>query len=300
MQLDREAARAVLLHLVRRDPHQLDIERSRWTLHHVRELLPEWSVHTDGGMHRLLDRLDIHYKRGRSYIHSPDPLYEEKQARRERIQAFVRAHYPHEVLLLLDECGIKRQPSVGYNYEAAGSDAPHAQWQPRFDTLTRIMATLDALTGQVVYTLIGTVTTSALVRFYRKVRAAYPQATRLWIVQDNWPVHLHPDVLCALEPQECLYPVEFSPSWKKKQQPSPSVQRRTKQDPLPIQIVQLPTYASWCNPIEKLWRWLKQELIHLHRSAHDLDQLRGHIRTFLDAFATGSQELLHYVGLSSN
>jgi DDE superfamily endonuclease len=190
--------------------------------------------------------------------------------------------------------------AVGYNDEAAGSEAPHAQWQPRYDTLTRIMATLDALTGKVVYTLIGKVTTSALVRFYRKVRAAYPQATRLWIVQDNWPVHLHPDVLCALEPQECIYPVEFSPSWKKKQQPSPSVQRRTRQEPLPIQIVQLPTYASWCNPIEKLWRWLKQDLIHLHRSAHDLDQLRGQIRTFLDAFATGSQELLHYVGLSSN
>jgi hypothetical protein len=287
--------------LVRRDPHQLDIPRSRWTLHHVREQLPEWRVHTDGGMHQLLDRLAIHYKRGRSYIHSPDPLYEEKRARRERVQARVREQYPHEVLLLLDECGIKRQPSIGYNYEAAGSDAPHAQWQPRYDTLTRIMATLDALTGKVVYHLIGKVTTSALVRFYRKVRAAYPHASRIWIVQDNWPVHLHPDVLCALEPQQCIYPVKFSPSWKQKQQPSPSVQRRKKQpEPLPIQIVQLPTYASWCNPIEKLWRWLKQDLIHLHRCAHDLDQLRGQIRTFLDAFATGSQELLHYVGLSSN
>jgi transposase len=76
--------------------------------------------------------------------------------------------------------------------------------------------------------------------------------------------------------------------------------RKTQQEPLPIQIVQLPTYASWYNPIEKLWRWLKQDLIHLHRYASDLDQLRTHIRTFLDAFATGSQELLHYVGLSSN
>lgn len=287
--------------MVRRDPHQFDLERSRWTLQHIREQLPEWKVTTDGGMHQVLDRLGIHYKRGRSYIHSPDPLYEAKRARQAQIQARVLLAYPQEVLLFLDECGIKRQPSVGYNYEAAGSEAPHAQWQPCYDTLTRIMATLDPLTGQVVYTLIGKVTTSALVRFYRKVCAAYPQATRLWIVQDNWPVHLHPDVLCALEPQECLYPVAFSPSWCKKQQPSPSVQRRTKpQAPLPIQIVQLPTYASWCNPIEKLWRWLKQDLIHLHRCAQDLDQLRSHIRTFLDAFAISSQELLQYVGLSSN
>ncbi|MBK9008807.1 MAG: transposase [Anaerolineae bacterium] len=23
-----------------------------------------------------------------------------------------------------------------------------------------------------------------------------------------------------------------------------------------------PTYASWLNPIEKLWKWLKQEVLH--------------------------------------
>jgi hypothetical protein len=66
---------------------------------------------------------------------------------------------------------------------------------------------------------------------------------------------------------------------------------RTWAHAVPIQIVQVPTYASWCNPIANLWRWLKQDLIHLHRCAHDLDQLRGQIRTFLDAFATGSHEL---------
>ena len=301
MQLDEEAARAAVLHVVRRDPHQFELERSRWTLQSIRQQLPEWQLNTDGGMHQLLERLGIHYKRGRSYIHSPDPLYTEKQARRSLIEELVREYYPQQVLLYLDECGIRRQPSVGYNYEAAGSDAPHAQWQPCYDTLTRVMATLDAQTGQVVYTVIGKVTTSALVRFYRKVCAAYPQARRIWIVQDHWPVHLHPDVLCALEPQERLYPVAFSPSWQKKKQPSPSVQRRRKpKPPLPIQIVQLPTYASWCNPIEKLWRWLKQDLIHLHRCAQDLDRLRQQIRGFLDAFATSSQELLHYVGLSSN
>ena len=286
--------------MVRRDPHQFGLPRSRWTLHDLREQLPAWQVHTDGGMHQLLQRLDIHYKRARSYIHSPDPFYTQKRARQALIQARVQDQTPSEVVLFQDECSIRRQPSVGYNYEASGSDAPHAQWQPCYDTLTRIMATLDVCSGQVVYTLIGRVTTSALVRFYRKVRAAYPQARRIWLVQDNWPVHFHPDVLYALEPQECLYPVAFSPSWKNKQQPSPSVQRRKRQEPLPIQIVQLPTYASWCNPIEKLWRWLKQDFLHLHRCAGDLDQLRTHIRTFLDAFSHGSPQLLHYVGLSSN
>jgi hypothetical protein len=244
-QPDGEAARTHLLHVVRRDPHQFGLACSRWTLQHLREQVATWHVQSDGGMHQLVDRLNIHYKRARSYIHSPDPFYTQKLARQSLIQTRVQEQAPAEVCLFQDECSIRRQPSVGYNYEASGSDAPHAQWQPCYDTLTRIMATLDAFSGQVVYTLIGKVTTSALVRFYRKITAAYPQARRIWIVQ-------------------------------------------------------VPTYASWCNPIEKLWRWLKQDLIHLHRCAHDLDQLRTHIRTFLDAFATGSQELVQYVGLSSN
>jgi transposase len=66
---------------------------------------------------------------------------------------------------------------------------------------------------------------------------------------------------------------------------------------LPIQIVPLPTYASWCNPIEKLWRKLRQELTHLHLWADDLAQLRAEIDRFLQQFAAGSPALLRYVGL---
>jgi hypothetical protein len=297
---NREAAKGALLQVVRRDPHQFAIQRSSWTLHHIREQVPDWQVETDGGMHQILDQLGIQYKRGRSYIHSPDPLYPIKVARKQELEARVRECYPREVLLYQDECGIHRQPSVGYNYEEAGSDAPHAIWHPCYDTLTRIMGTLDPMTGQVVSTLIGKVTTASLVCFYRKVVAAYPHTERFWIVQDNWPVHLHPDVLTAPEPQECIYPIALSPSWQKKKQPSPSVRKPKPKPPLPIQIVQLPTYASWLHPIEKLWRWLKHDHIHLHLLAQDLEALRNEIRSFLDGFASGSEELLHYVGLSSN
>ena len=67
---------------------------------------------------------------------------------------------------------------------------------------------------------------------------------------------------------------------------------------LPIQFVLLPTYASWCNPIEKLWRKLKQDVLHLHRLADDLKALRMLVTEFLQQFAAGSSELLRSVGLS--
>jgi hypothetical protein len=31
-----------------------------------------------------------------------------------------------------------------------------------------------------------------------------------------------------------------------------------------LQSVWLPTYAPWLNPIEKLWRWLRQDVLKMH------------------------------------
>jgi hypothetical protein len=56
-------------------------------------------------------------------------------------------------------------------------------------------------------------------------------------------------------------------------------------------------YASWCNPIEKLWRKLRQDVTPLHRWADDLETLRTEIDRFLDQFAQGSLERLRHVGL---
>jgi transposase len=69
------------------------------------------------------------------------------------------------------------------------------------------------------------------------------------------------------------------------------------QDELPIQLVFLPTYASWLNPIEKLWRWLRQEVLHLHRLSDDWPALKQAVWDFVAQFALGSLDLLRYVGL---
>ncbi|WP_118840743.1 transposase [Salinibacter ruber] len=73
----------------------------------------------------------------------------------------------------------------------------------------------------------------------------------------------------------------------------------TAEDPLPIQVVGLPTYAPWLNPIEKLWRYLKQEVVHLHQE-ENFAPLHDHVDAFLDQFADGSQHLLRCVGLLPN
>src|SRR5439155_16236595 len=180
-------------------------------------------------------------------------------------------------------------------YEEKGRYQPLAERSYHSDTLTRIVASMEHFSGQVVYLRASRIGLSQLVEFYQKLRHSYPDAECIYVVQDNWPVHVHPDVLVALQPQTTQWLRRVPPNWPLV--PSAAAVRKWGRLQLPIQAVPLPTYASWLNPIEKLWRWLKQEVLHLHRLADDLPLLRAAIDRFLDRFAFGSDQLLRYVGL---
>ena len=95
----------------------------------------------------------------------------------------------------------------------------------------------------------------------------YPTTQRLYVVQDNWSIHHHDDVLATLRQLPRLEPV-----W-------------------------LPTDAPWLTPIEQLWRWLRRDVLRGHRLADDWSQLRQRVNTFLNQFAHGSPALLRSAGL---
>ena len=247
-------------------------------------------------MSQLFKRLGIHYKRGRDHVHSPDPHYSIKLDYLKDLQQHVEGSGGREVLLYLDEVTYYRQPSLSYGYEEAGEARPVAERSHASNTSTRIVATLDAASGRVLFQSGSKVGIKQLVTFYQQLHADYPQAERLWVVQDNWPIHFHPDVLVALQAQLSPFPFPRPPSWPTA--PSPRAVSQWGGWQLPIQLVVLPTYASWLNPIEKLWRWLKQDVLHLHRQADDLQALRGLVAEFLQQFAAGSSALLRYEWLS--
>lgn len=221
------------------------MERSRWTLTSLGQVCPWLGTHSPSGIWRILDRLDIHWKRARSYVHSPDPDYEAKLAAVENCLDLARAADGTVVTLYQDEVTIERQPTLAAAYALAGPEQPLARRSHRANTLTRLTATLDPLNGRVVPRRCHRVTVAELVAFYQQLVAAYPQARAI----ERWG-HLH-----------------------------------------------LPTYASWTNPIEKLWRKLKQDLLHLHRLADDLAGLRAAVDVFLAQFTDGSPDLLRYAGL---
>jgi transposase len=251
---------------------------------------------TRAGVHTVLRRARIVWKRARASIRSPDPDYDAKLIDVAAAVAAAKAQPGSVVTVYLDEVTVERQPTVAHAYAPSGSsEQARAVRSPKSNTVTRILGALNALTGGVFYRRASKITVGFLVAFYQALCQAYPDAERIYVIQDNWPVHTHPDLLVALEPQETRWPWYRPPSWPT--EPSASATRRWGELKLPIQIVPLPTYASWCNPIEKLWRKLRQDVTHLHRWADDLETLRTEIDRFLDQFAQGSLELLRYVGL---
>ncbi len=106
-----------------------------------------------------------------------------------------------------------------------------------------------------------------VIEFYQQLVQAYVAAKRSYVVQHNWSIRRHDDVVAALATLPQIEPV-----W-------------------------LPTYAAWLNPIEKLWRWLRQDVLKLYRHAGDWPAVRQHVRSFLDQFRHGSHDVLRNVGL---
>jgi len=282
------------LDIVRRAPALWGLARTRWTLPSLLAVCDWLRLRTPAGLGQLLHRLKITWQRGRSSVHSPDRDYEAKWAAVRRVRALAAA--PGRVVVLyLDEHTVHRQPSLAPAWAGSPGEQPRARRSTRADTPTRLVATLDHQTGRVCSRRAKVIRVATLVRFYRQLRAAYPHAERLYVVLDNWPVHRHPDLLAALEPQETPWLLPLPPTWSAT--PSARALRRWGSLHLPIQLIPLPTYASWLNPIEKLWRKLKADVTHLHRHADDLPTLRGRVDAFLADFALGSENLLRYVGL---
>lgn len=241
---------------------------SRWSLRTLRASFADWEGLTLSGVSRALDRLGLGLRSAQVQQYSPDPDYLVKEA---RLLACLRegAAAPDQVVaLFLDEMGYTRWPDPAPDWGPVGpAPRPLAERAGSKQQLWRVIGALNALTGQVDARdnyIVGREQVSA---FYRQLDQRYADARHVYLIQDNWSIHSHPDVLATLETLPRLEPI-----W-------------------------LPTYAPWLNPIEKLWRWLKQDVLKQHRLAADWRLLRQRVTSFLAQFATGSDPLLHYVGL---
>lgn len=225
-------------------------------------MLPVLAGRSLASISRALRRAGVSRQRGHLAVHSPDPAYQTKLAWVARAGA--QAADPGVTVLYGDEFSFHRQPTLAPVYAPRGQD-PRARGAATANTRYRVAGALNAQTGEVTWLAHSKIGVINLKRFLSRLRRRYPTG-RLVLIWDNWPIHQHPGVLEAASL-------------------------------LAIDLLWLPTYAPWTNPIEKLWRWCKQDLLHHHASAHQWPTLRQRVRAWLDQFATPSPDLLRYVGL---
>lgn len=219
-------------------------------------------------MWRLLGRAGLGPRTARVQQFSPDPEYGPKVARLRRCLRAAAADPGGVVAVFWDEMGYTRWPDPDRDWGPLAPAAPAvADRLGSGNRLWRVIGAMDAVTGRVEYIDGYVVGRAKVIAMYRRLDQVYPDARRIYVIQDNWSIHTHPDVLAAVGKWPRITPV-----W-------------------------LPTYAPWLNPIEKLWRWLRQDVLKLHRLAADWSVLRGRVNGFLDQFAHESQALLRYVGL---
>ena len=290
-----EVAKSELLQAIGQEPGLINRHQTRWTLRTIGQVVPWLEDISLSGIHQIFSRLGLSYKRAREYVRSPDTDYAEKLSRIEYALEQARQHPETCVVVYQDEFGFNLQPTVAKEWTQTGTKYPlaHKSYQPQ-KTCYGIGA-LNPHTGDVVYHQVQSCTVEALHTFYTQICQRYPKAERIYLIQDNRAIHFHANLMAALLPQTTTFDKPTPPNWTDKQ--SKKIGKLAK---LPIEILQLPTYASWTNPIEKLWRWVRQAVIHLHRLSNDWTALQEKVSDFMEQFKGGSQQLLHYVGLLPN
>lgn len=234
----------------------------------MRATFPWLKDYSLSGVWRLLRRHKLHIRSAQVRQHSPDQEY---TAKLEHLLSCLRdaSEHPDQVVLVfLDEMGYYRWPREGPTWsQLAPAPAPLSEREGPNNKQWRVIGALNALTGQVDYLDAYIIGRQKVSEFYHQLVRAYPDARRIYVVQDNWSIHRHEDVQATLSELEQIEPV-----W-------------------------LPTYAPWLNPIEKLWRPLREQVLTMHRLAGDWQALHERVNAFLDQFAEGAEVLLHYVGL---
>ena len=241
---------------------------TRWTLARIAAAFPWLASYSLSGVWKLLRGWGIRLRSARVQAYSPDPDY---QAKVEHLCAVLRAaaQAPGEhVVVFLDQMGYGRWPAASTNWmPEAPAPVERAERFASNERKWRLIGALNAQTGQVDTLDNYIVGRKQVIQFLKQLDAVYPQAAHISVVLDNWSIHRHADVLEALKA-------------------------------LPrLELVWLPTYAPWLNPIEKFWRWVRQDALYLHRYAGEWNTLQEHLHRFLEQFSTGSTEVLEYVGL---
>jgi hypothetical protein len=139
----------------------------------------------------------------------------------------------------------------------------------RSNTRLRMVGYLNAPGGVMHSQHMSRVSADRLARSVARISTWYPDAGKICLVWDNWPVHAHPKVREAL-------------------------QRQSR-----VRVRWLPTYAPGLNRTENAPRCGRQRVAHAHPRCDDFLEFRKQIRDEYAQLTTPPRDLQRYVRLST-
>lgn len=241
-----------------------------WSLKRIQAEFAFLAKYTLSGIWHLLQRQKIRLRQGRPQQYSPDPKYKEKEQHLLARLAEVGQQPDQEVLVFADEFTYHHWPLAAATWSPQDEPPPLAERAAPGEQQQRIVGGVNAWQGQLTYLEAKAITGVVFGQFLRRVHKAYPEAERITVVVDNWSTHKAKAVLNVLH-----------------QLPR-------------LELLFLPTYSPWLNPIEKLWDWVKEAILRMHPFAGRWSALKDEVSDFLDQFAVGSTELLRRIGLTGD
>ncbi len=220
--------------------------RATWTLHGLAKAIAARFDHIDTMSHeavrRLLKLRDIAYYRAKQWLTSPDPLYEQRKRRRDRLLALARAA-PDGAAYWLDQSWFSRWP---YRFRAwAAKDTPlrvAQRWSEKVDT-TALYAALDAESQEAFLRwATGQPDSEETVQFLEALMAHCTQNGLRFIV--------------LIWDKASWHTSRRTQGWIR------AYNRRAKEEARTRLIVcQLPTRSPWLMPLEPIFGWTKHQIL---------------------------------------
>jgi transposase len=231
--------------LARQEPPDQE-GRATWTLHGLAKAIAARFEYIDKMSHeavrRLLKLRDIAYYRAKHWLTSPDPHYERRKRRRDRLLAMARAA-PGGTVIWLDQSWFVRWP---YRFRAwAAKDAAlrvAQRWDEEVET-TALYAALDDESQEAFLRWAeGQPNSEETVQFLEALMAHCTQKGLRFIV--------------LVWDKASWHTSKRTRSWIRAYNRQAKQEARTR-----LIVCQLPTRSPWLMPLEPIFGWIKHQVL---------------------------------------
>jgi transposase len=212
--------RLEMVNLALTPPRTLGYPFEKWSLRKLREAIIEQGIVADisvSNVQKIMTEEMLGYQVVKTWKESKDPDFHEKKSRVDRL---TRKRHNPPVVIAYDELGpLELRPIKGGHWARSGHpDRVPATYKRKGGTRQFLVA-FNFYKGTFFGRLRKRKRSKEIFAFFRLVRRHYPADQRIYLIMDNLSAHLTPEIRV----------------WAKAHK---------------VTLVQTPTNASWCNPIE--------------------------------------------------